>query len=99
MIKASLSEGEIIDAGRFTVQRKNGRIVTDRSKVIRGHEELKSVCETPELRDGFDVKIYIDENMAEVFVNSGEYVITNAVYDLTDNVSSDGNIEIYALEG
>ncbi len=99
MIKASLSEGEKIDAGGFSVQRKNGRIVTDRSKVIRGHGELKSVCETPELRDGFDVEIYIDENMAEVFVNGGEYVITNAVYDLTNNVSSDGNIEIYALEG
>ncbi|MDE7278270.1 MAG: glycoside hydrolase family 32 protein, partial [Oscillospiraceae bacterium] len=98
MIKAELAEDETINVGGFIVQRKNGRIVTDRSGVIRGHNELKNICETPELKDGYSVEIYADENIIEVFVNDGEYVITNTVYDLTDKISYNENAEIYALE-
>ena len=36
-----------------------------------------------------------DGNMIEVFVNNGEYVITNAVYDLSDELS--GNAELFGL--
>ena len=33
--------------------------------------------------------------MIEVFVNGGEYVITNAVYDLSSKVT--GNAEMYVM--
>ena len=34
--------------------------------------------------------------MIEVFVNGGEYVITNAVYDLSDKIV--GNAELYIMD-
>ena len=42
-----------------------------------------------------EIEAYIDGNMIEVFVNNGEYVITNAVYDLSDELS--GNAELFGL--
>ena len=44
---------------------------------------------------GLDMILDNDGNMIEVFVNNGEYVITNAVYDLSDELS--GNAELFGL--
>ena len=70
-------------------------IITDRSAVIRNHSELCSRFETPKLKGSARIEAYVDGNMIEVFVNEGEYVITNAVYDLSDTVS--GNYELFGL--
>ena len=34
--------------------------------------------------------------MIEVFVNGGEYVITNAIYDLSSKIT--GNAEMYVMD-
>ncbi len=98
MVKAELAEHKSISIGGYIIRRENGKIITDRRAVIKGHEELLNICETPELKDGFSLEIYVDENIIEVYVNNGEYVITNAVYDLNDEISTDENTEIYVLE-
>lgn len=95
MAKASLSDGETINIGGYVIKKENGRVIADRSGVIRNHTELKNSFETPELGGAVDVEAYVDGNIIEVFLNGGEYVITNAVYDLSDNVS--GNVELYTL--
>lgn len=97
MIRTKLFEDEKIDICGFIIKRKNGRIITDRSKVFDPCEGFKTICETPEIKDGFDLEIYTDENIIEVFVNSGEYVISNALYNLTDCISAE-NAEIFGLE-
>lgn len=97
MIRMKLFEGEEADVCGFTIMRKNGIIITDRSKVFSPCEGFKTICETPEIKDGYDLEIYMDEYLIEVFVNSGEYVISNAVYNLTDSISA-GNAEIFGIE-
>ena len=47
------------------------------------------------LNGGADIEAYVDQNMIEVFVNGGEFVITNAVYDLSRKVV--GNAELYVM--
>ena len=96
MLKASLSEGEQLDIGGYIIRKEKGRIITDRSAVIRNHDELRNVSETPVLNGGAEIEAYVDGNMIEVFVNGGEYVITNAVYDLSDKVV--GNAELYVMD-
>ena len=56
--------------------------------------------ETPEVKDGFRVEVLVDRNMVEVFVNDGEYVITNAVYGLGHSVAGNGagNVRLYTVE-
>lgn len=98
VIKTELADGESMSIGGYQIKRKNAKIITDRNAVIRGYKEMKNVCETPELKDGFSLEIYADRNIIEVFVNNGEYVISNAVYDLTDEIICNEDAEIYGLE-
>ena len=96
MVKASLSDGEKVDIGGYIIRKEKGRIFADRSRVIRNHSELQNISETPVLNGGADIEAYVDQNMIEVFINGGEFVITNAVYDLSRKVV--GNAELYAME-
>ena len=90
MAKASLSDGDTINIGGYVIKKENGRVITDRSGVIRNHTELKNSFETPELNGAVDVEAYVDGNIIEVFLNGGEYVITNAVYDLSGRMVTEG---------
>jgi len=98
MIKAKLNENEQISIGGYIIRYENGRIITDRNAVIREHNELKNICETPELKGCVSLEIYVDRNIVEVFINNGEYVITNTVYDMTDEIICNKNTEFYVLE-
>ncbi len=100
-LETELEDGEEIHIGGYRIFRKGNRICTDRSAVLRGHEECRSQFETPELRDGFRIEVYVDENLIEVFVNDGEYVITNVVYDLGREIQTENGKEapLYTLEG
>ncbi|MGN0687022.1 MAG: glycoside hydrolase family 32 protein [Oscillospiraceae bacterium] len=95
MVRASLAEGEQLDIGGYIIRREQGRIIADRTAVIRNHDELRNTFETPVL-NGAEIEAYVDGNMVEVFVNGGEYVITNAVYGLSRRVV--GNAELYAMD-
>lgn len=66
--------------------------------MIRGHSELKNVFETPSVGENIQLEIYVDENIIEIFANDGEYVITNTVYDLNDEISGTIKTEIYVTE-
>lgn len=98
MLKATLSQGDCLSVGGYKIQCDNQKIITDRSNVIRGHSELKNVCETPSMGEHIQLEIYVDENIIEIFANDGEYVITNTVYDLNDEISGTIKTEIYVTE-
>ena len=53
--------------------------------------------ETPELKDGFEIEAYVNPNQISVFVNDGEAVITNTVYDLGKEVNTDVRVRIETL--
>lgn len=59
---------------------------------------MKNVCETPSMGEHIQLEIYVDENIIEIFANDGEYVITNTVYDLNDEISGTIKTEIYVTE-
>lgn len=92
--QTSLAENEEICVGGYVIGRRDGKVFADRSAVINGHTEVPGYCETPPLQDGFSVEVYVDRNMVEVFVNDGEYVITHAVYGLTDGIRAEVRAEV-----
>ena len=53
--------------------------------------------ETPPLREGFHVDIYVDPNLIEVYANDGEYVISNVVYGLGKEIRANRDREIEVL--
>ena len=46
------------------------------------------------LNGGADIEAYVDQNMIEVFINGGEFVITNAVYDLSRKVVGNDELDV-----
>ncbi|MCH4039130.1 MAG: glycoside hydrolase family 32 protein [Lachnospiraceae bacterium] len=120
-VQAELRDGESLDLGGYVIAFKGGRVVTDRTRVVPGHAQVKRVCRTPILEaeeaagtgpaseggavpcgaalasDGGEVPrgqasscrldIFVDRNVVEVFVNEGQYVISNVVYSMGRTVS------------
>lgn len=86
-IHLDLEEGEAMYVGGYRIARKGGRIETDRSAVLHGHPELRSQFFSPTLKDGCRLDIYVEPNLIEVYINDGEYVISNIVYDLTGELA------------
>lgn len=96
----SLRDGEALDVGGYHIERKGMRICTDRSRLVEEAWNMQTEFSTPELKDGFQLEVYVDQNMIEVFVNDGEYVISNCVYNLGTKIRQQGQVtyDIYTLE-
>lgn len=95
-----LEDGEEINIGGYRIFRRGVHICTDRSRVFRNLSNHRMEFETPPLREGFRVEVYVDENLIEVYANNGEYVITNAVYDLGNDIYTEDmdKIRLFTLE-
>ena len=71
-----------MNAGGYQIFRRGNRICTDRTQVFCKGEDYRMVFETPDVKEGFHLDIYVEDHMVEVYVNDGEYVISNGVYGL-----------------
>lgn len=99
-ISIRLMEGETLDVGGYRIFRRDGRIHTDRTAVLTNPEKYRTEFSTPDVRDGEQSEIYVDRNLVEVFINHGEYAITNVVYGLGDEIFCDSpeKMELYTLQ-
>ncbi len=98
-VSLDIKDGEHVDIGGYMIERAGQKIRADRSKVFRNHNEIRTVFETPEISGNIHLDIYVDENLIETYINNGEYVLSNIVYDLKKYVRADGDCEIYTLAG
>ena len=95
MLKTTLKNGESINVGGYVIKRENDKITTDRSKVFNIKDNYRLIAETPVINDGYELEIYVDEHLVEVFINNGEYVISNVVYGLTEEITGK-NYDLYS---
>jgi len=79
------------------ISRKGDKICTDRSCLFGKYPNHRVKFETPEMK-GFEIEVYVNPNQISVFVNDGEAVITNAVYDLGKEIETDVKMRIETLE-
>ncbi len=86
-----LADGETADIGGFLIKREGNRICTDRSAVYPSFEGAHLLSETPELKEGCTLEVLVDENLIEIYINNGEYVISNAVYGLGKQLQVNGS--------
>lgn len=78
-ISVDANEGTEIRIGDYRIKVQDGKVMTDRSKAyVPGKYRMK--CETPVLRDGCHLDIYVDKDIIEIYANQGEYVISNIIY-------------------
>ena len=83
----TLKDGESIDIGGFKIRAERDFIRTDRSSVFGGIEGHRLVSSTPKLYGRYKLDIFVEPNLIEVFINDGEYVISNVVYGLGQYIS------------
>lgn len=95
MLKTTLKNGESINVGGYVIKRESDKITTDRSEVFNIKGNYRLIAETPVINDGYELEIYVDEHLVEVFINNGEYVISNVVYGLTEEITGK-NYDLYS---
>lgn len=99
-VSLDIEDGETVNIGGYKIFRNGNRICTDRTAVFQKHTAHRMKFETPEIKEGYRMDIYVDKNLIEVYVNNGEYVISNCVYDLKKEIQADclEKLKIYTLE-
>ena len=86
-LKTSLKEGEELNIGGYRVYIEGDRVCTDRREVFGNHENYRHTFSTPEVKGRYELDIIADENLIEIFVNDGEYVLSNVVYGLKHEIT------------
>lgn len=81
-VQTRLKEGEILNLGGYQIWTERGFVKTDRSEVFAGIEGHRLVSTTPKIEGEYCLDVFVDKNLIEVFVNNGQYVISNVVYGL-----------------
>ena len=83
---------------RVTFIDKNGEVVGDSEENLPldnhlNREEVSiqenKVCNdvvSPKLQGHYDIELYYDHHVFEIYINGGEYVMSQVVYDLNDQV-------------
>lgn len=90
-LKMTLKDGESVDIGGFRIWLERGFVKTDRGKVFADIEGHRIVSSTPKIDGECCLDIFVDKNLIEVFVNDGQYVVSNVVYGLEGYI--DGRVE------
>lgn len=90
-IQVTLKEDEVLDIGGFKIWVERDFIKTDRSSVFGGIKGHRMISSTPKLYGNYNLDIFVEPNLIEVFVNNGEYVISNVVYELGSYIN--GRVE------
>ena len=93
-VRFSLKDGEKVNIGGYIIYREGSRICTDRSSLYRKFTNHRVQFTTPELKEGFELEVYVNPNQISVFVNNGEAVITNTVYNPGENIETDVEVKI-----
>lgn len=77
---ASLRNGESLNIDGIVVSLKDGCVCVDRSERLPKSGKLHAVSRTPFVGEECRLEIYDSEDVIEIYVNDGRYVITNVKY-------------------
>lgn len=81
-LKAELHPAERLDIGGYKIWIEEDSVKTDRSEVFDNIEGYRVGGSTPGLSGKYELDIFIDSNLIEIFVNGGQYVLSHVVYGL-----------------
>lgn len=87
-INMSMKDGESVNIGGYRISMDDHSVVTDRSDVFAGLKDYALKATSPKLCEGCELEIYVDRNLIEIFINDGEYVMSQIVYGLGDYIDT-----------
>ncbi|GGA48959.1 glycoside hydrolase family 32 protein [Paenibacillus physcomitrellae] len=97
-IQADLNAGEFLDIGGYQIRIEDDRLKADRSGVFAGLKGHGLKFQTPKLQGNYRLDIFVEPNLIEVFVNDGQYVLSNVVYGLKPYVKGRADCKIRVMK-
>ena len=95
-LDVTLNKDSMLNIGGYKISIIDDSIVADRTEVFPDIKRKGRVFRSSKLNERYDLSIYIDNGIIEVFINDGKYVISNIVYGLESKIEFN-NIEIIKL--
>ena len=86
-ITTTLSEGEELEIGGYEIRLEDGAVVGNRERVFADMEGYHVENQTPKVGKSAKLDIFVEENLIEIFVNDGQYVLSHVVYGLGDTLN------------
>lgn len=81
-----LNQNSQINLGGMKLSIQNDCLYCDRTQVSIEHDKVCNINTTPPLNGQYDLEIYYDYHVFEIFINDGYYVLSQLVYDLNDEL-------------
>lgn len=75
-----LSEGEEIEIDGYKISLSSKRLICDRGSLVPEGLSVSKRAGTPCIADSCELEIYWDEDIVEIFVNDGQYVLSLLSY-------------------
>lgn len=85
VIKCTMNEDSYLNLGGLKLYIEDNCLYADRRDVSIVEEKVCNVNHTPKL-DKFELEIYYDYHVFEIFINDGYYVFSQIVYNLNDEL-------------
>ncbi len=99
LLKATLNKDSYLNFGGFKISVEDDKIVLDRKDVSVEHDKVCNLTYSEPLNNNYNVEIYYDYHVFEIFINDGKYVMSQVVYDLNDNVEINNvDYKVYKCE-
>lgn len=79
-LKHHLNNGDSLNVYGFIIGLEDGTVSTDRSMLLPNDSNIHTSSSSPYVGSECDIEVIMNNNIVEVYINGGQYVITNAIY-------------------
>ncbi len=79
-ILTHIKEGQTLNLNGYEITLKKGHICTDRTKLLPKFVALNRTARSPYVGSECDLEIYLDQNLIEIFIDDGRFVISQVIY-------------------
>lgn len=98
LLQVSMNKESYLNLGGLKLWIEDDALHCSREDVSIQHEKVCQNCQTPHLNEKYDLNIYYDHHIFEIYINDGYYVLSQVVYDLTQDIQMQ-NIDYIVIKG
>ena len=80
------SRDSSLNLGGFKIDIQDDCLHLNREEVSIQENKVCNDVVSPKLQGHYDIELYYDHHVFEIYINGGEYVMSQVVYDLNDQV-------------
>ena len=86
MMKVAMNEGDTVNLGGMELTIADDCLHCDRTPVSIVADKVSNHNVTPKLNGRYELEIYYDHHVFEIFINDGFYVLSQVVYELDESI-------------